>query len=393
MALMLRNKIWHIYYRGPDGRLVSVSTGLTDKRDARAVESAAMLKNRSDKQQQRLARLLAPAAPVPPAGPTSPTSPASLTALPAPRKRLKLCDVLDGVARYRDTATDARCAWTRFVEWLPADIIHADQVTSEHAFNYLQIKYGQQTGKAWNNNKTCLHNIFKVILLDAGMSASPFALVVRRKHSGEHQRPFTAAEAKKIIRSAPEPWKSACVIAWHTGLRQKDVFALRWSDIKHDIMEVKPAKTARFNRAVQIPVHPELAAWLNKLPRVNERVLGFSDMPYENNGRFSSFFGKLLVKLKIKDNERGIVVFNSFRDSFVTRCDEAGMPRHAIRGMAGHTKNEQTDLYSHDQQSARQLTTFPALFTADSKGLKQNSNRPRTVKTSVKTAKSIAKSM
>ena len=72
---------------------------------------------------------------------------------------------------------------------------------------------------------------------------------------------------------------------------------------------------------------------------------------------------KVLKSLKmlqdICDNVMGKVVFNSFRDSFITRCDEFGIPRHAIRGIVGHTEDNMTDLYSHDLTTARQVQQLP----------------------------------
>ena len=72
-------------------------------------------------------------------------------------------------------------------------------------------------------------------------------------------------------------------------------------------------------------------------------------------------FGELLDRLGIRDNDRGIVGFNSFRNSFVTRCDAAGVPRHAIRGIVGHVSDDMTDLYSHDLESARQIQNLPSV--------------------------------
>ena len=153
-------------------------------------------------------------------------------------------------------------------------------------------------------------------------------------------------------------WKSASLIAWFTGLRQKDVFLLRWDQIDGDVLTTLPAKTARFGRAVRIPIHPQLAEALRKLPRRGDRVLGAWDYDPESIS-FRRLFGSLLRKLDIRDNLHGIVVFNSFRDSFITRCDAAGVPRHAIRGIVGHTEDNTTDLYSHDLTSARQVQQLP----------------------------------
>jgi integrase len=147
------------------------------------------------------------------------------------------------------------------------------------------------------------------------------------------------------------------MIAWFTGLRQKDVFTLRWDCIEGDVLTTIPAKTSRFGRGVRIPIHPQLAEELSRIPRVNERVLGA--WYYGTSTEFQAAFVKLLKSLGIEDDERGIVNFNCFRDSFITRCDAEGVPRHATRGVVGHVSDRQTDLYSHDLTSARRIQELP----------------------------------
>ena len=83
---------------------------------------------------------------------------------------------------------------------------------------------------------------------------------------------------------------------------------------------------------------------------------------------FRRTFGALLRRLKIEDTADGFVAFNSLRDSFVTRCDAAGIPRHAVRGLVGHVSDDQTDLYSHDLTTARLVQQLPAVNLDKSTG-------------------------
>ena len=202
-----------------------------------------------------------------------------------------------------------------------------------------------------------MNAVFRLTLLESGLDESPFAKIPNRTLSSKHQRPFTEEEFVRIYQAAQEPWKSASLIAWFTGLREKDVFLLRWDQIDGDLITTTPAKTARFGRAVQIPLHPQLMEALAKLPRKGERVLGA--WPYDPATAFRRVFGKLLRSLDIQDNIHGIVAFNSFRNSFITRCDEYGVPRHATRGIVGQTEDTMTDLYSHDLTSARKIQMLP----------------------------------
>ena len=319
MALRKRGKTgcWHAYFRTvtalPDGRLkyatTTVNLGTSDLVTARAMEAQLMAKNKAARLHQRTTAVMT---------------------------RLEINRFVD------------RCTCTYF-----------DEVTSEVALTYLQTHYGAPgKGKSFNNNKSTLNSIFRFLLIDAGMSESPFARIPNRKHTAEHQRPFTEEEFTRIYTAAQEPWKTASLIAWHTGLREESVFNLRWSDIEGDVLTIMPGKTARFGRAVRVPIHPQLQAHLSTLPRENEYVLGC----FSYNRRssvFSTAFGKLLDSLDIRSGGGEIVNFNCFRDSFVTRCDAAGIPRHAVRGVVGHVSDDTTDLYSHDLQTARLIQHLP----------------------------------
>jgi len=54
-------------------------------------------------------------------------------------------------------------------------------------------------------------------------------------------------------------------------------------------------------------------------------------------------------------------LFLIFYFSFITRLGlPVGVPRHALRGIVGHTSDAMTDLYSHDLTSARTIQAIPS---------------------------------
>jgi integrase len=273
-----------------------------------------------------------------------------------PPRRLKIADALDRAARYADVGDTAKKLWRRFER--ESGFTFMNDVTPRDALNYLE-KVAPNGGKYYNNTRSALNGIYRLLLIDAGMESSPFALVRSVKVSSLSQRPITSEEYRRILAVADSPWKEAVQIAWHTGLREKDVFTLKWSEISGDLIRKLPAKTARFRREVLIPIHPALQRVLDALPRKGERVLGA--WAYKPNYiYFKRSFGKILAAAGIEQEDAsGRVVFNSLRNSFISRCDAAGIPRHAIRGIVGHVSDSMTDLYSHDETSARLIQTLP----------------------------------
>lgn len=275
-------------------------------------------------------------------------------AVHAPR-RLKIADALDRAARYRDLGETSKKHWRRFTREI--GLAYMDEVTPETALAYLD-KVGEN-GKNYNNIRSALNGVYKLLLIDAGLRESPFERIPPRKVSTLSQRPFTREEYNRILAVAPSPWKEAVQIAWHTGMREKDVFTLRWSEINGDRIQKIPAKTARFRRAVVIFIHPHLKELLDSLPRKGDRVLG--NWPYKPNYvGFATAFTRILEKAGIPQiTPEGRATFNSFRNTFISRCDAFGVPRHATRSTVGHVKDDQTDLYSHDETSARMIQLLP----------------------------------
>ena len=365
MALRIRgkNNYYHAYFRSleklPDGslrsKMVTVNLYTTDRVLAKAMEAELMRKNQIIRQHQR-----AKANEIKIAIAAGERSPEDLPKIvrKTRERRLRIDQALESAAKYKTIGESAAKHFRHFTKKVA--VRYMDEVTADIAFDYLCRRFPEGSGKSFNNCKSAINHVFRLTLLDAGISASPFELIPNRVLDGKHQRPFSEEEFVKIYNAAPEPWRSACVIAWFTGLRQKDVFTLKWCQIAGDVITTTPAKTSRFGRAVQIPVHPQLAAYLTLLPRQGDRVLGAWEYK-PNQSAFRQQFSSLLEQLQIRENQFGIVNFNSFRDSFITRCDAAGIPRHAIRGIVGHISDAQTDLYSHDLATARLVQQLPTV--------------------------------
>lgn len=345
MALRKFGKIYHILYRDLSGKIRTVTTGESDKKEALKKETAWMSTLKAERmKRKRGLHFTVPGA--------VPLSDEVLRAMEGNSKRVKLTDALDVfLEKYtEELPMNTLKNWKRFIK--DVGVKYMDEVTPQIAFNYLDRNYRAKAGKTYNNNKNSLNAVFKSLLMEAGMDRSPFDLVKNRKNHGKHQRPFSEEEFLRIYHAAEEPWKTACLITWHTGLRQESVFKLRYDHIENDIITTMPGKTARYNRAVRIPIHPQLKEHIAMLPPSHDgRILGF-DKRKPSGGAFSNYFGGLLDRLEITDNEKGLAVYNSIRNSFISRCRAAGIPEHAIRGMVGHVESDMTDLYSHEIESA-----------------------------------------
>jgi len=351
---------WYAYYKGlaerPDGTLRvvwhTVPLHTFDRSQAAAIDLT--LRDRERENRARL-RARAFARQLMEDGSTEPPTVAPATVDHRP-KRLKISDALATAGLYGEIGYTAVKVWNKFARTLRVEYL--DQVTPQMVHGYLA---GYTRGHTANNVRGAINRIFSLTLLDSGLDRSPVEKIPTRRRDSEHQRPLSEEEFLRLYAAAPEPWRTALLIGWHTGLREADVFALCWSFIDGDTITTLPRKTARFGRSVQIPIHPQLAAALARLPRTNDYVLGQWSPAGHVTPSQRRALADLFASCGVLSDERGLVKFNSLRDSFITRLDAAGVPRHAIRGMVGHTTDDMTDLYSWDLDTARRIQQFPNL--------------------------------
>ena len=368
MAALRRKKLgWYAYFRDEEGHLRTLSLHTRDEATARIAHEKLMhelslaktaynlVKKHSRIFPDAEAQAILAAHPMPPKHPAHP-------------RRLRLDDMIEVAQKHRELSKDHLLAFDRFRSAMKP-LQYADEITPAAALAYLDDTLSGGNGKTYNTHLTMLNVIFRACLIRAGMPASPFAAIPRRAvKQVEHFRPLSIAEFRAIFAAAAEPWKTAALISWHTALRRETCFRLAWKHIDpaDRSITISPGKTARFGRAVYIPIHPELWEHLQTLPRpASDDTPILSQWPrhtrYGDN-LTTDYFNGLLAALNIRDTAEGCAGFHSLRVSFVTRCDEAGIARRATRGVAGHVNDNMTDLYSHDRETAKQILTLPGVL-------------------------------
>lgn len=377
MALRKIKLGYYAYFRDEKGKQRTVSLHTRDERIAKKLHRELMEAVARSKTALSLSvhfgntiPFAAPApAQTPPLTPEAAANAATAIpdALPA-NKRLRLDKMLEVAEQYRKISVDHRRDFRHFCDYV-APKRYADEITPAIAQSFLDSRYSQGNGKSYNNVMTHLNVIFKACLVKANMQVSPFAALPRRiVRESQHFRPLTEAEFRAIFAAAAEPWKTAALISWHTALRRETCFRLSWHDIDEadQSITILPGKTARFGRAVYIPIHPELWAHLNSLTRPTDPLQPILSqwrrhVDYKGN-RDLDYFYALLRDLDIKDTSEGKAGFHSLRASTITRWDAAGIPRHTTRGIAGQKSDNITDLYSHDKATAKKILTLPGVL-------------------------------
>lgn len=154
-----------------------------------------------------------------------------------------------------------------------------------------------------------------------------------------------------LARSEPrDTWlTSAIMIAVYTGLRQSDVFRLKWEDFDGANFTVTPSKTKRFGRVVHVPVHPSLRDYLCSLERVSDTILPESPTHPERA------WNLCIKRAGIQRGANEMTTFHSLRHTFATWVRDAGGDKGDQMLLGGWTNIKTANRYDH---AAERLTAL-----------------------------------
>lgn len=247
------------------------------------------------------------------------------------------------------TICSKKTIWDNFEKWLTKHKIHyLQQVSQKTAMEYMTEEGGG--GQTFNNIRNSISSIIKAIRIIADLHDNPFEAVPTQKRI-EHvsYRPFTDDDLDTIFKHIKGEWHLACMIGRYTGLRFTDIAHMKWIfiDNAHGIINTRPEKTKRYGTRAIIPIHKKLQAALSNIPDNNsEFIMPGLAANYETKEQ-QHYFGKFLDGLEIKDTPEGNVGFHSFRHTFNTKLEQAGIESALRQKLSGHSSVEVNMIYSH----------------------------------------------
>ena len=338
MALRKYGKIWHCYWK-ESGRVRSLSLATQDKALAERRAIALAEQRKAQKDILRFVKALRG------------VSPDAVAEDARQSQRATLADVLAEARKRKaiEARSEAECA--RFADAFQGR--SAESISAQEAMRYLDGRGGK--AKTFNNLKSRLSAIWSLGAIGAGISANPFSGIPSKPVAAdaEHYRAFSREECRRILDAACPYWHCLALISLHTGMRLESCRRLSPEHIGGNLIEIMPGKTARFGRAVRIPLTKPLANFLAGLqPEAGMPFCSCFPPVFHKGSRDKAYFKALLDSLGIKDTKDGKANFHSLRATFITLARESGMRDDVLRGIVGHTSVDVTDLYSHDTASA-----------------------------------------
>jgi integrase len=127
-------------------------------------------------------------------------------------------------------------------------------------------------------------------------------------------------------------WPAA--LALYTGQRQSDVLAMNWGAITRGEISVRQSKTGK---TLLIPLHSELAAILETIPRISTRILTNSrGVPWETG--FRAAWQKAMNRSAFNSFRDRRLVFHGLRKSAVVMLIESGCTDGEVAAITGQSR-------------------------------------------------------
>lgn len=249
---------------------------------------------------------------------------------------------------------------TPFFGERPLDRIKPDEVVA-----YMAAK--QRAGlssKTINNHLNFMHGLFRYAVKRGWTSGNPVAAVDRPRDAGADPdiRFLDLAEFEALLRAVPDDVLGTTEVTLYraagmTGLRQGELFALRWRDVDWaaGVIRVRrnytrgafgTPKSRRSSRAV--PMADRLAAELERHFQASAHR-GDDDLVFchpqtghvLDASRIRKRYKAALVRAGLRD-----VRFHDLRHTFGTHMAAAGAPLRAIQEWMGHRDYKTTLVYA-----------------------------------------------
>ena len=226
-----------------------------------------------------------------------------------------------------------------------------------------------RSGRTIELNVKIVGSVFNAAVR-AGLVVSNPAATVQLPHTiSEEREPFTIGEVQTLLDHAKGDWKTAIMLAAYAGLRLGDATRLKWEnvDLASGMLHFVPEKTSRKGKRLDVPMHKELAAYLDILAGTDKAqgsplvCPALSSREISGRKGLSAEFATLMAGAHVAGNavtprdgrtrKFSTKTFHSLRHFNVSSLANSGVAEDVRAALVGHADPKETKRYSHLSES------------------------------------------
>lgn len=241
-------------------------------------------------------------------------------------------------AAFKGLAPTTRKIWNRWLDRIEAHF--GDLLTA--AFDRPQIKprirkwleeYADRP-RSYDYAKQVLSRVLTHVVEQGDIATNPCEGIKSVYDVDRSEIIWTDDDITQLRAKASAEVMFAVDLAAQCGLRTADIFRLAWSHVGEDAIVIKTSKS-RFKREAVIPIHDELRAVLDRIPRRSTIVLTNSEgRPWRG---FSSSFSTAMERAGMGERD---LHFHDLRGTAATKFYLAGISIRTVAEIMGWSEEE-----------------------------------------------------
>ena len=245
---------------------------------------------------------------------------------------------------YKRLAPATRGSYLRYLRLLEDAVPHTEVEKIDRAWIY-EIRDAMADTPRAADLMVSVISILMGFAVDRGMREHNPARQVKKLRGGKSYKPWPDVAVERFRAGANPRMVWAAELALYTGQRLGDVLAMQWNHIADGLISVAQQKTGE---RLHIPIHPDLAAVLESIPRVGMRIVHREDGRAYTRSGFSALFRRERDRLGL----RGLQ-FHGLRHTAAARLAEAGCTDRELMAILGHRTAEMVTRYTRGAEQKR----------------------------------------
>lgn len=245
---------------------------------------------------------------------------------------------------FKQLAPATRKNYQHFLSLLETSVADKPVAKIDSAWVY-KVRDGMADAPRSANGLVAMLSILFNFAMLRGWRADNPCKQVRKLKGGKAYEPWPEVAIERFRAEANPRMVWGLELAIYTGQRRGDVIGMQWSHIEDGLISVAQQKTGA---RLLIPIHPDLAAVLDAIPRVGTTIVHREDGRAYTGTGFSSIFRREQQRLGL-----GALQFHGLRATAATRLAEAGATEREIMSVLGHKTASMVTKYTRRANQKR----------------------------------------